>query len=144
MFRCQKPPRKEALNIEALELLASGEVLARCFELSSQDRLETPPCLSVWDEIYTSVQQAWRFRGSDPEVFLLIRLAVAGVREIEVHTKLDVIYRELHLENRPGAEGHCGVLNLDLGSKVQRQEVRHRLARLASGNVRMLTDQEMQ
>jgi hypothetical protein len=152
VFRCQKPPLWDSLNEESQNLLLSGEALERFFELSSADRQETPPTLSVWNESSTSVPQAWKLRGSNPEIRIVLFLPVDRIRKIQATAIpgftdcpfLEVVTKPLPLDVGAGAEGHCGIMHLERGNKRQTRELRAKLARVASGaNLRMLTGDEM-
>ena len=46
-------------------------------------------------------------------------------------------------ESRPGSAGHAGITNLDKGNSPQREALRWKLADLARGCVRILTDEEI-
>lgn len=152
VFRCSRSPDWSRISSEGQAVLLSGQALPEFFNLSSADQREQSPSLSVWLEGWTTANQAWRFRGSDPEVFLLLSLSVDEVRRIRAPVRnkalelpfLEIVHKPLVDDVRPGGEGHCGILHLDSGDKQQRRFVRDRLAQLASGpNLRRLTADEM-
>jgi hypothetical protein len=118
-----------------------GEVPAGLFELSSEDKKSDGKRLSVWAEELTVADQAWDFMGSKPKNTLVACLSTDDVRGIEPPGKLlrlDVQWEKAMLSdgspnNRPGAEGHCGICNLDQdgSNKADRRHLRMQLAKAA-------------
>ena len=111
------------------------------FELSSEDKKSEGKRLSVWAEELTVADQAWDFMGSKPKNTLVACLNTDDVRSIAPSAKmssLDVQWEKAVLadgspNNRRGAEGHCGICNLDQGgdgrqAKTDRRRIRMKLA----------------
>jgi hypothetical protein len=59
-----------------------GKVGANAFELSTADKAEEVPSLSVWAERLTTAFQAWELTGSKADYRLVIRLKVDEVRAL--------------------------------------------------------------
>jgi hypothetical protein len=99
------------------------------FTLSSADKQERPPALSVWDRDLTTVQQAIAFTPpKETQRATAWALAVSAIRALRVQGLhdpsgadwfLDVIRSPLtdaltqQPDPRPGAHGHCGITGLD-------------------------------
>ena len=126
------------------------------FELSTEDRKQPSPSLSVWVEALTSVEEAWKLVGSVRRRRIVLKLAVEGIRSIRAepvdpaHSGLDVVWEPATviddggnrlLDFRPGAEGHAGITQLDEGTRIQRKDLRAQLARIAT--VRILNEVEL-
>jgi hypothetical protein len=145
-------------------LQVSAIQLNHAFELSSQDKLGTPPHLSVWVEAFTSPQQAYTFLEANSPRKLILRLKTAQIRQIvavadgqQYPNLLDVLF-VLIAEQKPGAVGHAGITGLDdeavkgylaergvvgLTSrqiKNLRKDLRAQLAELASQDCWLLPD----
>lgn len=100
----------------------SPRLHAAHFELSEKDRMDgerrgRPPLLSVFDSQRTQVGQAVRIRGVEAES-AAYGVRVEGVRSIRVVglSRSPRVLRdplEPPLSDLPGAEGHCGIENLD-------------------------------
>jgi hypothetical protein len=98
---------------------ASG-ALAAAFRLSSRDKQQNPPYLSMFEQSLTTDQQAKEITGKD----LALPLFVSEVRSLvnpdyPDHT-LDVCWFQATIlqetesvpDHRPGTEGHCGIIGL--------------------------------
>ena len=87
---------------------------AICFDLSSADKRECPPRLSVFDVERTSLQEAKEIRGTNKHV-IGFKLPVEGIRALRKDnnglSRLDVVRDPLEVE-LPGADGHCGITGL--------------------------------
>jgi hypothetical protein len=142
------PPGEWVLRIAAVpkDFQETGQMNPEVFALSTEDRLETPPRLSVWAEKLTTPEQAWLFMGGRPNYRLALRLNVDAIRTLRPNPELpdvpnlDVQWHVLRDEDaradaRPGAEGHAGITGLEAGSAAQRKSFRRKLARLASQDV---------
>lgn len=104
----------------------------------------------------TTPKQAYNFLPENSERKLVLRLPVNQIREIEVsfgegNTRsnlLDVIWvflfedaEQTIRDNRPGAEGHSGIIGLDrdsVSNKLIRKALRSELAALASQDYHLL------
>jgi hypothetical protein len=137
------------LAVASKDFLESGQISPEAFALSTEDRREDPPRLSVWAEKLTRPEQAWHLMGEKPSYRLVLRLNVDAVRALRPNPDspdvpdLEVQWHTLLTEDgspdaRPGADGHAGITGLHAGSPAQRKSLRRRLARLASENVRWL------
>jgi hypothetical protein len=124
----------------------TGQINPEVFALSTEDRREHPPRLSVWAEKLTSPEQAWLLMGGRPNYRLALRLNVDAIRALQPNPELpevpdlDVQWHALLDEDgspdtRAGTEGHAGITGLDAGSSAQRKSFRRRLARLAGQDV---------
>jgi hypothetical protein len=113
------------------------------FELSETDKNAPIPRLSVWVEELSVADQAWDFMGSRPKNTLVACLTVDAVRSIntpEGFAAPDVEWEKALLPDgspneRPGAQGHCGISNLNQGgngkqdgAKAKRKLIRMKLA----------------
>ncbi len=147
------------LNQVAIDQLTGDKTsLIGFFELSSDDKRQSTPRLSVWVEGLTTVEQAWVLVGQERKRRIVLKLQVDRIRELRPqppeppHPGLDVEWEPASRpdgyggrmpEDRPGAEGHAGVARLDNahGTKSQRKYLRTKLADLAV--VRILDDTEI-
>jgi hypothetical protein len=119
------------------------------FALSSADKREHPPTLSVWDRCLTSIPQAISFTPpKETQRATSWELSVASVRSLRVEGlsdpsgspwTLDILRSPLIDEHtqqpdpRPGANGHCGIIGLDRPSGYNSNDfkkLRIKLARL--------------
>lgn len=122
-------------------LMERQQVLPGLFELTDEDKNSPGMRLSVWAEELTVADQAWDFMGSKPKNTIVACLNTDDVRAIEPPepmSALDVQWEKAELPNgspngRPGAEGHCGISNLNQGGggrqdKAKRLRFRLKLA----------------
>jgi hypothetical protein len=140
-------------------VMERGRALPEFFELSTEDKKQAEPRLSVWVEGLTTVEQAWTLVGAARNRRIVLRLGVDAVRALRAepaeppHPGLAVEWEPATLpdgrggrvpDTRPGFEGHAGVARLGdrRGTKVQRKNFRAALARIAS--VRVLTEVEVE
>lgn len=153
VIRLARPPK---------DYLTKGNILAiqldQEFQLSTSDKQSIPPHLSVWIEVYTTPEQAYRFLQANSPRRLALYLKVKEIRGLNGSSGdkpnhaniLDVIWVNLfwegngeqELDNRPGAEGHSGITGLDSDElpqhltkrqkKLLRKDLRSQLAELAS------------
>ena len=144
------------MSPEAIRTLFDrGMALPEFFELSTEDKKQSTPRLSVWVEGLTTPEQAWVLVGAARHRRIVLTLPVDQVRTIEpqppapVHPGLEVEWEPATIlepdgqrvpDHRAGFEGHAGIARLDdrFGTKTQRKDLRAQLARLAS--VQVLTD----
>ncbi len=151
------PPK--GLNAEAIEQLKNGRAHESMFILSSTDRTQANPRLSVWAERLTTVSQLVALTQTLPSYGAILRMNVDKIRALRPmpenppHPGLDVEWeqaRSLDAEgNRtivvnPGAEGHAGIARLDMGAKSQRKDLRSKLAEPTVAFVRKLSESELQ
>ena len=146
------------LSPEFLRRIGEGRALSSFFELSSEDKKQLVPRLSVWVETLTTLAQAWMLVGAKPTRRWAVFLAVDGVNTIHAPAadalpptqSLEVQWERATVlndggervpETRPGWEGHAGIANLDKGNKTQRKSLQWQLADLAT--VRILSDAEV-
>jgi len=92
--------------------------------LSSDDRKECPPRLSVFDVERTSLHEAKQIRCANEHV-IGFKLPVNGIRALRRGSdgipKLDVVRDPLDVE-LPGADGHCGIIGLGRKSGEKRRD----------------------
>lgn len=158
VLRMANEPKVANLSPEFLRRVQGGKALPSFFELSSEDKLQAVPRLSVWLEQLTTVAQAWVLVGANERRRWVLFLEVDGVRTVRAPAldqfpetpPLDVVWErataaletgERVPETRPGWEGHSGIPNLDCGNKTQKALLRSQLADRAA--VRILTDEEL-
>jgi len=118
------------------------------FQMSSDDKESEGKRLSIWVEELTIADQAWEFMGARPECDAVACLCVDRIRLIPSQPGFDpprVEWEQAFTRdtsgsripnNRPGAEGHCGITGLDQGGdgkthSRQRKAMRSDLADLA-------------
>jgi hypothetical protein len=147
-------PKVAHLNPEAVRRVNDGKALPSFFNLSTDEKKQPVPRLSVWVEGLTSVAQAWVLVGASPARSWVVRLEADKVRRIFAPSvdrfpptpALDIHWERATLvtdsgdrvpETRPGWEGHAGIANLDQGNKTQRDSLRLQLADCA--DVQILT-----
>jgi hypothetical protein len=117
----------------------------KAFELSSLEKQQAGPGLSVFAERLTTPEEAWSL-GSNPRRTRVFRLLVGEVRRVRPTPEsaempgLDVRWERAYTtgpyggqipDTRPGAEGHAAITGLgrtDLLDKNQRKRVRVKLA----------------
>jgi hypothetical protein len=127
----------------------TGKVNEAVFELSTEDKNERNPRLSVWASGLTTERQAWVLTGSKPKLELVVRLNVDEVRALRPSADapqtptLDVQWAPLEMsdadgkpipDTRAGAEGHAGVsgLHREPGeSRLRTKSLRHELTKIA-------------
>jgi hypothetical protein len=105
------------------------------FELSSADKQQPVPRLSVFAEELTSPKQAYELVGN-PNRSRAFRLSVDDIRVEAASDALEVEWERAHRvsdggevvpDDRPGALGHAGITNLgreDLHTRAQRKWLR--------------------
>lgn len=152
VFRLVRPPMDflEKRSVSAIQLRNE-------FNLSTEDKKSAPPHLSVWDDSFTTANQAYSFLGENSPRRLVLGLKVKEIREIignlgedSYPGLLDVIWvhifqnidGEIVRDKRLGADGHSGIIGLDEESvpkeltanqkKTLRKDLRSKLAEIAS------------
>jgi hypothetical protein len=148
LIRMANDPKLTNLSPEALRLANEGKAIPSFFDLSSEDKKQPVPSLSVWVEALTPVSQAWILVGANPNRNWVVYLQADKVRAIFAASadklpptpSLDVHWERATVPNgsgervpdmRPGWEGHAGIINLDKGNKTQRNSLRWQLAESA-------------
>lgn len=106
----------------------NGKAEPTSFELSSEEKLDPLPRLSVFSESRSTARQAWEIVGSKEKQYLCLRLQVDAVRAFP---PLDVVWHRIPVE-KAGAAGHAGVTGL-AGS--QRKVLRTQLASRSDAHV---------
>ena len=158
LIRLANEPRLENLSPEAIRQTHDGKALPTFFELSSEDKRQAVPRLSVWVDGLTTVAQAVVLLGATPERRVVLFLNSDEVRTVfgpgidrlpstpllDIHweraTNLSETGDRVN-ETRLGWEGHAGITNLDCGNKSQRTSLRMSLAAIAQ--LRILTPEEI-
>ena len=158
LIRLANEPRWENLSPEAVRQVRDGKALPMFFELSSEDKRQLVPRLSVWVDGLTTVAQAVVLLGATPDRRVVLFLNADEVRTVfapgidrlpstpplDIHweraTKLSETGDRVN-EMRLGWEGHAGITNLDCGNKTQRNSLRISLAAIAQ--LRVLTPEEI-
>lgn len=158
VIRMANEPKVAHLNAEAVLRMNGGKALPSFFELSSEDKQQPIPRLSVWVEVSTSVPEAWNLVGADPVRRWVVWLITDRIRSIAAPKldaspptpSLDVQWErattltdtgERVPDNRPGWEGHAGIAHLEKGNKTQRAALRMQLADCAE--VQILTNEQL-
>ncbi|MGL4423590.1 MAG: hypothetical protein ACRCZF_23235 [Gemmataceae bacterium] len=158
LIRMANEPKVAHLNPEAVRRVSDGKALPLFFDLSSEDKKQPFPRLSVWVEELTSVAQAWVLVGASSARRWVVRLEVdkvrcifaSGVPQFPPTPTLDVHWERATQvtdagdrvpETRPGWEGHAGIANLDNGNKTQRNSLRLQLA--DSADVQILRPEQL-
>ena len=148
LIRMANEPKVAHLSPEMVRRVGEGRALPPFFDLSSEDKKQPTPRLSVWVEGLTSVAQAWTLVGASPARCWVVRLEADKVRRIfaaaveqfsptpalDIHWERATTVTEAGdrvPEFRPGWEGHAGIANLDKGNKTQRDSLRWQLAEFA-------------
>jgi hypothetical protein len=158
VIRMGNRPERSKLSPAALDKIDAGKALPEFFQLSSEDKKQDVPRLSVWVLGLTSVAQAWVLVGANDRRICVMQLAVDQVRKVYApesngnppSPNLDVEWEQAMRrlidgtyvkETRPGWEGHAGITGLDFGTKIQREAIRLALADLAE--LRMMSEAEL-
>lgn len=111
--------------------------LDEAFLLSSEDKKQKPPMLSVWAESHSSPEQALNHLAGTG-TFQVLRMLVGDVVLISDENGLQAglqVVRDYHQElNRtlPAWCGHAGVVGLDEGGKMRRKFIRSALCDLVN------------
>jgi len=119
----------------------SPHAQAEMFALSPKDR-ETSGRLTVWAASLTEPVQAWAFLHNDPRYSHFATMNVDAIRSIKLpggsaddSPLLEIVWDPLHgLEERPGANGHAGIVGLHERAGVStahRKYLRKELAKIA-------------
>jgi hypothetical protein len=101
-YQAERPLSREAFN----------------FQLSTSDKLQPVPKLSVYVHVLTTEAQACALVGDGTTHRLIVRLSVSAIRAIDVEGHcLDALWDEAIRDDgtpdtRPGAEGHAGIAGL--------------------------------
>jgi hypothetical protein len=154
VLRLARPPKDfdKKQNVLAIQLEEE-------FVLSSKDKIENPPHLSVWVDSLTTPEQAYSFLEENSPRKLVLRLEVQEIRTTEANSEeasysglLNVIWVYLFQnldchqvrDSCPGAYGHSGIIGLDEKSapdgltkkqkQLLRKDLRSKLAEIASKN----------
>jgi len=114
--------------------------IASDFELSSDDKCEPVPTLSVFDSEYTTPEQASELTSGKKVIYFL---NAGEIRQIDKPTedpKIDIIRTPSRdgSQDKPGSNGHCGITNLKRPpgyDKKRWKERRYELARLALNSI---------
>ncbi len=157
VLRLANEPTEARMSPQAIRtVMEHRRALPDFFELSTKDRKQSSPSLSVWVEALTSVEEAWKLVGSVRRRRIVLKLAVDAIRSIRLeaadpaHSGVDVVWEPATIidnrgnrlpDFRPGAEGHAGITQLDEGTRIQRKDLRAHLARIAT--VRILSEVEL-
>jgi hypothetical protein len=153
VFRLVCEPAWHQLGKESQLRVLNGGSLPDFFILSSEDKKCDPPSFSVWHLAITTPTQGWNFTGRRPSLRLVMILDVDQVRQLprlekqspEHADRLEVVWDPQGTSATGlGADGHCGIWNMNPKSKLARQIIRFQLSELASGpNLRLLSATEM-
>lgn len=103
---------------------------AEALALSTIDKSHVPPCLSVWDEALTTLQQVLNFTGKATG-----RGFHAHVAKLRQVPPVDVLYDTNvppGVAGQPGSSGHAGITGLDIGGDSERRVRRKKLLELFS------------
>jgi hypothetical protein len=129
-------------------------VTHQSFELSSDDRKEPDPSLSVWASRLTSLREALAFFDRTETYTKYAEFSAAEIRRLRPNPdnpdiiSLDVEWRTLPADVRylngslrPGADGHCGIVGFKrskstVGIKPAMFSLRSQLADLANQRIR--------
>ena len=103
------------------------------FELSSKDKEAGIPRLSVFVHDLTTADEAWAILGGNPKNTVVACANVETVNQVfETDKQKNIITLVVQWEraasDSPGAAGHCGIANLNIGDKVTRRTLRSKLA----------------
>ena len=127
----------EEILLRLAFLSSDGRISPEAFELSSSDKRQNPPRLSVYAASRTTPQQAWEIGNRNPRFVAVARIATSDVRQLRPDSDrsdirpFDVRWDRL-TEQRPGADGHAGIIGLDQGGRTQRRIYRVKLSDLAN------------
>lgn len=95
---------------------SDGKISPEAFVLSTNDRQQRPPRLSVFGSSRTTAQQAWEILGRKPKHTIVARIRASRIRSIvpapNCAPDLDVRWDKIESE-LPGADGHAGVTGLE-------------------------------
>jgi hypothetical protein len=132
------------LSVKSKDFQITRKVSPEAFALSTQEKRDSHPRLSVWSQTLTTPVQAWEIMGSKPVYELVLRLEVETIRSIQPNPKepvfpqMDVVWHTLYvlqgdsrvLDSRPGSKGHAGITGLEEtpSLKMQRKSLRSQLA----------------
>src|SRR5262245_53539248 len=109
--------------------VASGKASPEMFELSTDDKKEPVPRLSIWVEELTIADQAWAFLGCKPSYTVVACLRVDEIHQIKAPAGFSALRVEWEqsrtkdesgndvTNRKPGAAGHCGIANLNQGTE---------------------------
>jgi hypothetical protein len=117
------------LGVPSMDFAERRKASPNWFELSTEDKKQKPPRLSVFCERLTTPQQAWELQGSREEYAAMARLNVDTIRAIRPDPNsvdvpsLDVVWDGLD-DPRPGADGHAGITGLDRVGPVHKLHTR--------------------
>lgn len=149
-MKAGEPLPGEAFVLRLLRQRSSDRVVSpEEFSLSSEDKNEPAPTLSVFETLLTTPSQARALRENPEKVVAYCEMSVGGIRSIRpdpespIIQNLDVIWQPLTvtlsgieiLDPRPGASGHCGITNLVKPPEVEKRifkSMRVHLARIAT------------
>jgi hypothetical protein len=116
---------------------SDGKISPEAFQLSSSDKRQNPPRLSVYAASRTTPQQAWEIINRNPRFIAVARITTSDVRKLRPSPDdpsikpLDVRWDPL-IDEHPGADGHAAIIGLDQGEKAQRRSYRVKLSDLAN------------
>lgn len=132
------------LSVKPKDFQVTRKASPEAFALSTQEKQDSRPRLSVWSQTLTTPVQAWEIMGSKPVYELVLRLEVETIRSIQPNPKepvfpqMDVVWHTLYvlqgdsrvLDSRPGSKGHAGITGLEEtpSLKMQRKSLRSQLA----------------
>lgn len=122
------------------------------FQLTTKDKADNPPRLSVWDETLTTPLQAWSFAEYSDKYTCYVTLAVDDIRgitilpTIPVTEPLNVVWHPLMVnahgiqspDQRPGTDGHAGITGIETKTKPaapdkpQREYIRFQLVNIST------------
>jgi hypothetical protein len=158
LIRMANEPKLANLSPEAVRRAGQGKAIPSFFDLSSEDKKQPVPRLSVWVEGLTTVEQAWVLVGAAPTRRWVVLLRVEQVRATsapaadsfpptpppDVHWEPATTLSEDGQrvpETRPGWDGHAGIAGLGNGNMTQRAALRWQLA--DGAEVRILSLEEL-
>jgi hypothetical protein len=136
------------------ENFEQGQVLTRQIfntELSSKDKSDESPKLSVYAKSLTTEMQACKLIGTGKTHRLVATLNVEEIRNASTEIPLDVVWDEPKLDDdtpdtRPGAEGHAGVMGLKRPPSIEKtkfKDLQSKLADIASKNYKVLSEEDL-
>jgi len=118
------------VRVNKLDFIPPGieKPLPRDFELSSDDKKDPVPLLTVWDHGKSSISQVNAIRKDDEGSTKAFALHAADVENKvffpDGSNSLRVVRDPLDL-SVPGADGHCGISGLHKRRDEQRQWYKH-------------------
>jgi hypothetical protein len=116
------------------------------FSFSQEERKAIVKRISAWVEQLTSADTVLKLRGKQPEDCVYVRLDTGAIHGLApdrlppAHPGLKVVWEppmsvdgdgKTVPDTRPGANGHVGIANLDIGTDTERTTLRAILADLA-------------